>query len=312
MLILFFFQPLPNFKDRSIQAKRDYNDEQRRHRKKTSLLPGKKWYDQQAYRAIAQALGRCIRHGADFGTVVLMDSRHCNDFARNDLPRWMRTNVRTLSMEEKDEGTSEHLVGGGYPGLAIELQRFFLLAPQQSQSVREQWKSDLATALKRQGQSKAISFDRTTGSWTPNSSSSQGENTQLTPPNDTQVITSQVSIPESPLVDVRSKPTLVKKEMPSSHPFNESQYNPPMDRPSLKQPNENQYKSPIIDLDDDSNESIASPLPDSPIAQLPVQFSQTSIAKGRALFLQVRAPKKELKAVTSKDLEDDVESLGSF
>lgn len=53
--------PFPNSYDRAIKAKQLYNDEQRRLRGNTNLLPGVEWYSQQAYRAIAQALGRCVR-----------------------------------------------------------------------------------------------------------------------------------------------------------------------------------------------------------------------------------------------------------
>ena len=50
--------PFPHCFDRSITAKKAYNDEQRLLRK-LNLLPGDEWYKQQAYRALAQALGRC-------------------------------------------------------------------------------------------------------------------------------------------------------------------------------------------------------------------------------------------------------------
>lgn len=99
--------PLPNWFDRAITAKRAYNDEQRLLRKRTDLLPGNEWYKQQAYRALAQALGRCIRHSTDYGTVILMDSRHCHDDfmplrdgvcqAHVNLPKWMRSHVRNLA-----------------------------------------------------------------------------------------------------------------------------------------------------------------------------------------------------------------------
>jgi hypothetical protein len=59
--------PFPSSFDRSIKAKKSYNDEQRKLGKRTDLLPGDSWYSQQAYRAIAQALGRCIRHAGDYG-----------------------------------------------------------------------------------------------------------------------------------------------------------------------------------------------------------------------------------------------------
>ena len=57
--------PFPNSFDLAIKAKQKYNDEQRKFRKRMELLDGSSWYEQQAYRAVAQALGRCIRYAAD-------------------------------------------------------------------------------------------------------------------------------------------------------------------------------------------------------------------------------------------------------
>ena len=99
--------PYPNSFDTSVRAKKDYNDEQRRLNGRKNLLPGQEWYSQQAYRAIAQALGRCIRHASDYGTIVLLDSRHCDDgapivdgtgvcLAHRNLPKWMRHHVKNL------------------------------------------------------------------------------------------------------------------------------------------------------------------------------------------------------------------------
>lgn len=39
------------------------------------LLNGDKWYEIQAYRALNQALGRCLRHKNDWGALILIDSR---------------------------------------------------------------------------------------------------------------------------------------------------------------------------------------------------------------------------------------------
>jgi Rad3-related DNA helicase len=54
--------PYPNSFDLNVTAKKKYNDEQRKFRKRTELLEGQRWYELQAYRAVAQALGRCIRY----------------------------------------------------------------------------------------------------------------------------------------------------------------------------------------------------------------------------------------------------------
>lgn len=164
--------PFPNSFDRNIKAKKAYNDEQRKISKNTSLLPGNEWYSQQAYRAVAQALGRCIRHGADYGTVILMDSRHCDDGSPNDgipsrhknLPKWMRHSMRTLSMR-RHGGAGEDPIHGGYQGLAQELQSFFQQAPAYSQSILSKWKLDLETAQRKSQEGGQRTFDGATGQW---------------------------------------------------------------------------------------------------------------------------------------------------
>lgn len=131
--------PLPNTFALPVKIKMSYNDEQRKLKHRTDLLPGREWYSQQAYRAIAQALGRCIRHSADYGAIFLLDSRHCDNGMPNDgiptnhknLPKWMRTTVRNLCMNSTPRnsmfnyGSSSKIVCGGYPGLKKELQKFF-------------------------------------------------------------------------------------------------------------------------------------------------------------------------------------------
>ena len=39
------------------------------------LLSGDQWYTQSAFRALNQAVGRCIRHRYDYGAVLLVDHR---------------------------------------------------------------------------------------------------------------------------------------------------------------------------------------------------------------------------------------------
>lgn len=177
--------PLPNWTDRSVKAKQAYNDEQRKLRNKTCLLPGRDFYSQQAHRAIAQALGRCIRHGADYGTVILMDSRHCHDGspltsggvcrAHSNLPKWMRGSVQTLSMEHEDRGRRmQHnngkqpkMIYGGYAGLKREMRQFFARAPVASREVLDKWKADRERALSASsgGSSNNVVFHRDTGNW---------------------------------------------------------------------------------------------------------------------------------------------------
>ena len=145
-----------------IKVKMDYNDEQRAMRKRTDMLPGREWYNQQAYRAIAQALGRCIRHAADYGAIFLLDARHCDDGSPNDgipkvhakLPKWMRRSVKNLSRQSKEKSlmfnyvSSSSVISGGWPGLKTDLQRFFRTAKPYAKGVLNKYKEKIATASK--------------------------------------------------------------------------------------------------------------------------------------------------------------------
>lgn len=161
--------PFPGARERSILAKKSYNDEQRKLRNRTGLLPGQDWYCQEAFRAIAQALGRCIRHEADYGTVVLLDSRHCNDgspgFVHKNLPKWMRDSVRTLSISQ-NQGHGNNPVLGGYEGIRHEMGRFFAEAPVHARIVLEKRRKEFHAAQARDNDSSGErQFNSQTGSW---------------------------------------------------------------------------------------------------------------------------------------------------
>ncbi|XP_074413029.1 Fanconi anemia group J protein isoform X2 [Zonotrichia albicollis] len=64
--------PFPNVRDLQVELKRKYNDQ---HKSTRGLLSGSQWYEIQAYRALNQALGRCIRHRNDWGALILVDDR---------------------------------------------------------------------------------------------------------------------------------------------------------------------------------------------------------------------------------------------
>lgn len=164
--------PLPNTYDRSISAKMAYNNEQRRFNNK-QVLGGNEWYTQQAYRALAQAIGRCIRHSADYGTIILLDSRHCDDGhvyyesgtaeAHKNLPKWMRHAVKTLRPDNQMHGRNDLL--GGWKGLQSSLKKFFEDAGQHSLEVTQKQKNDFELSQERASQSKALEFDQETGRW---------------------------------------------------------------------------------------------------------------------------------------------------
>ncbi|XP_037598373.1 Fanconi anemia group J protein [Cebus imitator] len=91
--------PFPNVKDLQVELKRQYNDH---HSKLRGLLPGRQWYEIQAYRALNQALGRCIRHRNDWGALILVDDRFRNNPSRyiSGLSKWIRQQIQHHSTFE--------------------------------------------------------------------------------------------------------------------------------------------------------------------------------------------------------------------
>jgi Rad3-related DNA helicase len=47
-------------------------------------------------RAINQALGRVIRHAADYGMVFLLDSRYADHRQQKDLPEWIKQSMAII------------------------------------------------------------------------------------------------------------------------------------------------------------------------------------------------------------------------
>jgi chromosome transmission fidelity protein 1 len=59
-------------------------------------------------RAVAQAVGRAIRHRGDYAAVLLVDGRYEGERVRGKLPGWMRGSVRAgCSMAEVQSGLRE-------------------------------------------------------------------------------------------------------------------------------------------------------------------------------------------------------------
>ncbi|KAM6948655.1 Fanconi anemia group J protein [Aplochiton taeniatus] len=85
--------PFPNIKDLQVELKMEYNNQ---HCKARGLLSGSRWYEIQAYRALNQALGRCIRHKNDWGALILVDDRFGNNPNKyiTGLSKWVRQLVR--------------------------------------------------------------------------------------------------------------------------------------------------------------------------------------------------------------------------
>ncbi|XP_059049818.1 Fanconi anemia group J protein homolog [Achroia grisella] len=79
--------PYPNMFDMAVQAKVTYNDKYSQSR---GLLPKSDWLQVQAYRALNQAVGRCVRHSADWGAVLLVDARFQQPYFTKHLSGWVR------------------------------------------------------------------------------------------------------------------------------------------------------------------------------------------------------------------------------
>ncbi|KAM6164463.1 Fanconi anemia group J protein [Rhynchocyon petersi] len=105
--------PFPNVKDLQVELKRQYNDQ---HSKSRGLLPGRQWYEIQAYRALNQALGRCIRHKNDWGALILVDDRFRSNPDRyiSGLSKWVRQQIQhhatfESALESLTEFSKKHL-----------------------------------------------------------------------------------------------------------------------------------------------------------------------------------------------------------
>ena len=87
--------PYPAAMDPVTKAKREYND--RVCRVNNKAISGSRWYEVQAFRAINQALGRCLRHSEDWGAILLVDNRWGeSDHYLNNVSKWLRRMAHPL------------------------------------------------------------------------------------------------------------------------------------------------------------------------------------------------------------------------
>lgn len=90
--------PLPPIFDAQVVLKREFLDRKRAAAGQVGegalVLSGEVWYQQQAMRAINQAVGRVIRHINDFGAVMLCESRFKQNRWVEGLSLWLRQDVQ--------------------------------------------------------------------------------------------------------------------------------------------------------------------------------------------------------------------------
>ncbi|XP_031739564.1 Fanconi anemia group J protein-like isoform X1 [Cucumis sativus] len=94
--------PFPDINGIQVALKKKFND---KYKMSKNLLSGNEWYCQQAFRALNQAAGRCIRHKFDYGAIVLLDERFQEERNRTYISKWLRKSIKQFdnfeqSMEE--------------------------------------------------------------------------------------------------------------------------------------------------------------------------------------------------------------------
>ena len=94
--------PFPSSKEPKIVLKQRFLDDFKTMAdgRTTKYLSGKDWYQQQAARAVNQAIGRVIRHKNDFGAILLCDERFAQGSNLDQLSAWVKPHIRVHSSFE--------------------------------------------------------------------------------------------------------------------------------------------------------------------------------------------------------------------
>ncbi|CAI0381665.1 unnamed protein product [Linum tenue] len=83
--------PFPNINDVKVHLKKKYNDT---FKSTKNLISGNEWYCHQAFRALNQAAGRCIRHKNDYGAIILLDERYQEERNLAYISKWLRKSIQ--------------------------------------------------------------------------------------------------------------------------------------------------------------------------------------------------------------------------
>ncbi|XP_054259501.1 regulator of telomere elongation helicase 1 homolog [Macrosteles quadrilineatus] len=83
--------PYPPFRDPRVVLKREYMKNVQN--KNGMALSEHQWYLSEGTKAVNQAVGRLIRHGSDFGALLLCDYRFEKESVTKDLSAWMRPHI---------------------------------------------------------------------------------------------------------------------------------------------------------------------------------------------------------------------------
>lgn len=85
--------PFAYSRDPKVELKKEFNNKNSTKCSSTSLS-GDQWYKLQAFRALNQAIGRCIRHIKDYGAIFLVDERFYQPSNAESLSKWLRKGIQ--------------------------------------------------------------------------------------------------------------------------------------------------------------------------------------------------------------------------
>ncbi|XP_057536046.1 regulator of telomere elongation helicase 1 homolog isoform X2 [Amaranthus tricolor] len=87
--------PFATRTDPKVRLKREFLDEHVQDQTTAhKSLTGDEWYDQQASRAVNQAVGRVIRHRHDYGAIIFCDERFASSHRQAQVSRWIQPHIK--------------------------------------------------------------------------------------------------------------------------------------------------------------------------------------------------------------------------
>ncbi|XP_022714945.1 regulator of telomere elongation helicase 1 homolog isoform X2 [Durio zibethinus] len=90
--------PFAKRTDPKVRLKREYLNLQAQSPsegcKMLKLLTGEEWYNQQALRAVNQAIGRVIRHRHDYGAIIFCDERFAQPSRQSQISLWIQPHIK--------------------------------------------------------------------------------------------------------------------------------------------------------------------------------------------------------------------------
>ncbi|OMO54112.1 Helicase-like, DEXD box c2 type [Corchorus capsularis] len=87
--------PFATRMDPKVHLKREYLDAQALSpREGCKFLTGEDWYNQQASRAVNQAVGRVIRHRHDYGAIIFCDERFAHPNRQSQVSLWIQPHIK--------------------------------------------------------------------------------------------------------------------------------------------------------------------------------------------------------------------------